>query len=136
MTKIRYYILLKKYLSLLIISCDKLPMHQVMLLKVLIKWICSEGDLYKGNINRFLIIVTSLFRNIGKDRILIFVGHTPSLHILLYHRGVQERGSDLGCWDFSILDFRKTGIFRKGPKWAETREFWGYIQTPWYLCIF
>ena len=31
-------------------------------------------------------------------------------------RGASEGGGDRGCWDFSILDFRKIGIFRKLPK--------------------
>lgn len=31
-----------------------------------------------------------------------------------FQSGVQLNGGDLGCWDFSILDFRKIRIVRKG----------------------
>ena len=48
-------------------------------------------------------------------------------------RGATEGGSDLGCWDFLILDFRKIETFRKGPKWAEVRDSWHFIR---YLRLF
>ena len=49
------------------------------------------------------------------------------------HQGCIRGGSDLGCWDFSILDFRKIEIFRKRQKWTEIRDFWHFLR---YLRLF